>query len=371
MIPVSRPLVTEQDVESVADVLRRGFVSGDAPVVAEFERAFADTVGRRHGIAVSNGSVALDLAMHSLDLQPGDEVIVPSFTIASCLFAILRTPAKPVFVDVDRDTWCLSAETLRPAITPRTKALLLVHIYGLPVEMGPVMDLCDQYGITIVEDAAEAHTVRCNDQICGSFGRLSTFSFYANKAITCGEGGMVVTDDDEVAARIRGLRNLAFLPAPGPRFVHEEIGWNARMSALQAALGKSQLTRMSEVTEEKRRIGLLYADHFLGHAAIQMQPSETPYSRNMYWVVGLVLANRDARRVAVALRDQGVDSRPFFFPLHRQPLLRSWGLDAQAPLPVTEMIAAHGLYLPSFPGITDDEIRQSAEALLRVLVTTE
>lgn len=368
MIPVSRPHITEDDVEAVAGILRQGFVSGDAPIVGEFERAFAVAVGREHGIAVANGSVALDLAMHALDLNEGDEVIIPSFTIASCLFAVLRTKAKPVFADVDPVTWNLSIETLRPVVTPRTRALLAVHIYGLPIDMDPVLNFCRERRITIIEDSAEAHTVTYNGEVCGSFGLASTFSFYANKAITCGEGGMVVTDDEAFASRVRGLRNLSFLPAPGPRFVHEEIGWNSRLSALQAALGKSQLARMNEVTAEKRRIGLRYHEILAKHSELAMQPTETTYSRNMYWVVGALLPDRcDARVVAAVLRERGVDSRPFFFPLHRQPLLAQYSLADQTLLPVSERLGSHGLYLPSFVGITDHEIVRSATALVETV----
>lgn len=368
MIPVSRPCITDADIGAVTDVLRQGFVSGDAPIVAEFEKAFAAAVHRKHGIAVSNGSVALDLALHALDLETGDEVIIPSFTIASCLFAVLRTKATPVFIDADPLTWSLSADTLRSAITPRTRALLAVHVYGLAIDMDPVVALCDKHQIVIIEDAAESHTVTYNGKLCGSFGLASTFSFYANKAITTGEGGMIVTDDAKFAQRLRGLRNLAFLPAPGPRFVHEEIGWNARLSALQAALGKSQLQRMDEATAEKRRIGLAYHDVLSDHPLIQMQPTETSYSRNMYWVVGLILAGQlDSRQVAKLLRDRGVDSRPFFYPLHKQPMLAKYSLDGQPPLPVSEQLGNQGIYLPSFVGITDDEVSFCAQQLVAVL----
>ena len=368
MIPVSRPCVTDADVDAVADILRQGFVSGDAPIVAEFEKAFAAAVHREHGVAVSNGSVALDLALHALNLEAGDEVIIPSFTIASCLFAVLRTKATPVFIDVDPLTWNLSAATLHAAITPRTRALLAVHIYGLPIDMDPVVALCDKHQVVIIEDAAESHTVTYNGKLCGSFGLASTFSFYANKAITTGEGGMIVTDDANFAQRLRGLRNLAFLPAPGPRFVHEEIGWNARLSALQAALGKSQLQRMNEVTAEKRRIGLAYHNALADHPLIQMQPTETSYSRNMYWVVGLILSEPlDARQVAKLLRDRGVDTRPFFYPLHKQPMLSKYSLDTQPSLPVAERLGSQGLYLPSFVGITDDEVSFCAQQLIAAL----
>lgn len=368
MIPVSRPHIADADVEAVVAVLRGGFVSGEAPIVAEFEREFATAVSRSHGIAVSNGSIALDLALHALDLELGDEVIIPSFTIASCLFAVLRTKARPVFADVDPVTWNLSADTLQQVVSSRTRAVIAVHIYGLPIDMEPVEKLCRDRGITIIEDAAESHTVRYNDRVCGSFGLASTFSFYANKAITCGEGGMIVTDDDSLADRLRSLRNLSFMPAPGPRFVHEQIGWNARLSAVQAALGKSQLRRMDDVTSEKRCIGLAYHNLLGNHPELQMQPSATPYSENKYWVVGVLLDDRfDAREVAKDLQQQGVDSRPFFFPLHRQPLLAFYSLADQRALPVAERLGAQGIYLPSFVGMTDTEIQQCAEALVEVL----
>jgi len=179
---------------------------------------------------------------------------------------------------------------------------------------------------------------------------------------------MIVTDDANFAQRLRGLRNLAFLPAPGPRFVHEEIGWNARLSALQAALGKSQLERMSEVTAEKRRIGLAYHNVLADHPLIQMQPTETSYSRNMYWVVGLILAEPlDARQAAKLLRDRGVDTRPFFYPLHKQPMLSKYSLDSQPSLLVAEWLGNQGLYLPSFVGITDNEVSFCAQQLIAVL----
>jgi len=368
LIQVSKPNITEADILAVAETLRRGFVSGDAPTVREFEHSFAAATCRSYGVAVANGSVALDITLYALGLRDGDEVVIPSFTIASCLFAVLRTGAKPVFTDVHPTTWNLSIRELERVVTPRTRALIAVHTYGLPIEMDPILEFCAERNITIVEDAAESHTVTYNGKLCGSFGLASTFSFYANKAITCGEGGMVVTDDAEFAARIRGLRNLSFLPAPGPRFVHEEIGWNSRLSALQAALGKSQLARMNDVTTEKRRIGLSYHEILAAHPELVMQPTETNYSKNMYWVVGVLLPDRcDARHVATELRERGIDTRPFFFPLHRQPLLARYSLADQAPLPVSERLGSHGLYLPSFVGITDSEIMQSALALVEIV----
>lgn len=367
---MSRPHLTSEDLRAVQRALEAGYLSGDAPIVGEFENNFARAVGRKYGVAVANGSVALDASMHALNLTSEDEVLVPSFTIASCLFAILRTGATPVFVDSDAKTWNMCPRHFSSLVSPKTKALLLVHIYGLPVDLDPIVEICRQRGIAIIEDAAESHTVMYKGRQCGTFGTASTFSFYPNKAITTGEGGMIVTDSEEFRDKLRSLRNLAFRPAPGRRFIHDEIGWNFRMSSLQAALGNSQLNRMWEVTEEKRRIGLSYSDLLAGNEFIRMQPTETEYSKNKFWVVGVLLdSSLDASLIAGHLKSSGIETRPFFYPLHLQPLLGRYGLARQPELPVAERLGRSGIYLPSFVGITPSEIERSATALLSTIKT--
>ncbi|NBO53579.1 MAG: DegT/DnrJ/EryC1/StrS family aminotransferase [Actinobacteria bacterium] len=365
MVPVSQPTITVEDIDAVVNTLREGSVSGEAPVVRQFEESFAREVGRVHGIAVANGSLALDLAVHALDLNPGDEVIVPSFTIASCLFAVLRSRATPVFIDVDPITWNINHRTFEAAITKKTKALIVVHTYGLAVEMEPLIGICDHYGIALIEDSAEAHGVRYLNQLCGSFGLISTFSFYANKAITCGEGGMILTNDDDLAARLKRLRNLSFQTPPAPRFVHNEIGWNARMSAMQASLGLSQLKRLGAIVAEKRRIGLRYNELLGGSDRWTLQPTATSYSENMYWVVGILLADGiDTLAVASKLREFGVDSRPFFFPLHLQPMMiDSLDRSTVQKLTVSEKLGRSGIYLPSYVGISNEQIEHCSASL--------
>jgi perosamine synthetase len=371
VIPVSRPRIVDDDIRAVEQALRDGYISGDAPIVAEFEQVFAKAVNRKFGIAVSNGSVALDLALVAMDLQFVDEVIVPSFTIASCLFAILKTKATPIFVDVDEQTWNISLKTLQPKISERTKAVILVHTYGLPVDIEPILEFCQQRGIPIIEDAAEAHGVSYNAQPCGSFGLMSTFSFYANKIITCGEGGIIVTDEPELSERLRGLRNLSFLPSPGRRFIHNQIGWNARMSALQAALGKSQLSRIKANVQAKREIGLHYLKLLSQRAELRFQPASTAYAENVFWVFGIELPEGcDSQVIAAELLRLGVDTRPFFYPLHRQPLLKEFSLETSEVLPVSEILGNRGLYLPSYIGISQNEIEQCASSLLSVLRDT-
>ena len=356
-VPVSRPTVTTEDKEAVLACLDKTYLSGDSPIVKEFEQKFSGVIGREHGISVSNGSAALDVVMHALDLKPGDEVIVPSFTIASCLFAILRAGAIPVFVDCDSETWNMSLATIEMKVTQQTRAVMVVHIYGLPVDLDPIIDFCSKRSITIIEDAAEAHGVRYKNKLCGSFGLASTFSFYANKAITTGEGGMVLTDDKELNNRIKSYRNLSFLPPPGKRFVHEELGWNLRMSSMQSALGISQTNRLESIVNRKREIGLSYRARLEGQEYIAMQLPETSYSKNMYWVFGILLdSSIDIDQITLRLKSTGVETRPFFHPLHTQPLLKKYGLDVQEKLPISEDLGARGLYLPSFLEISDSEI---------------
>ena len=363
-IPVSQPYITSSDKAAVLDCLDKTYLSGDSPIVGEFEENFAQAIGAEYGIAVANGSVALDLVMHALDLSEGDEVIVPSFTIASCLFAILRTGATPIFVDADEGTWNMSIDTVRSKVSARTKAIMVVHIYGLPVDLDPIIQLCEERNIFLIEDAAEAHGVRYKGRLCGSFGFASTFSFYANKAITTGEGGMVLTSDQDLRDKIKYFRNLAFAPPPGKRFIHEDLGWNYRLGSMQAALGNSQLARMDEIVEAKREIGVKYHTALSGHPLLEMQITEMPYARNMYWVVGVLLDDTiDSDILTSKLKARGVDTRPFFYPLHLQPLLKKYASDKQAALRVTERLAKQGIYLPSYIGIANDDIEYVVEQL--------
>jgi len=356
-IPVSQPTVTEQDKLAVLNCLSKNFLSGDSPIVAEFESDFCNVVGRKSGIAVANGSVALDVVLHALQLQPEDEVILPSFTIASCLFAVLRTGAKPVFVDVEDGTWNMSLNTIQGKVTNKTRAIMVVHIYGLPVDMDPIIQFCSANAIVIIEDAAEAHGVRYRGKMCGSFGLASTFSFYANKAVTAGEGGIVVTDDDDFRDKIRYLRNLAFAPPPGKRFIHADLGWNLRLSSMQAALAQSQLKRLDEITDRKREIGLAYHSLLKDDDRFSLQYTETGYAQNMYWVFGVVFdVAYDADAIAADLKLEGIESRPFFYPLHRQPVLEKFSLNIQQSLPISEKIGKQGIYLPSFIGMDDQDI---------------
>jgi perosamine synthetase len=376
MIAVNEPLLGERELEYVAQCVRTGWVSSAGEFIARFEDGWAAYCGRRHGVAVANGTVALQLAVACLDLAPGDEVILPTFTIVSCAVAVVGNGGVPVLLDSDPETWCLDVGQLEAKITPRTRAIMPVHIYGHPVDMDPLLELAERHRLAVVEDAAEVHGAeylsRRADPAgrwrrCGSFGALSCFSFYANKAITTGEGGMVLTDDPALAERLRSLRNLCFRPQR--RFEHEELGTNARLTNLQAALGVAQLERIDAIVARKREIGHRYSRLLAGVPGVQL-PTERSWARNVYWMFGLVLdesTGLDAARCAERLLERGVETRPFFLGMHEQPALRRLGLFAGERYPVAERLARQGLYLPSGLALTDELIERVAAAVREVV----
>ena len=367
-VPVNTPLITEGDIASVVNALRDGWVSGEGPIVAEFENSFAQSCNREFGIAVTNGTAAIELVIHALGIGPGDEVILPSFAIISCVSQILRAGATPVFVDSDAATWNMDVNQIRSVITANTRAIMAVHTYGLPVDMDPLLQIAEEFNLKVIEDAAESHGLQYRGQRCGSFGLVSTFSFYANKHITTGEGGMVVTNDEELAASIRKYRNLAFQPER--RFVHDELGWNLRMSSLQCALGTSQLHRLEEILASRRATGRTYQDAFKDLRNVQLPLPRTATSTNDYWVFGLVLNGEltgRAGEIQQVLSENGVGTRPFFWPLHEQPVLKTFGLSEQPLLPIASNLARSGFYIPNGLGLNIEDVEHVIETVRRVL----
>lgn len=367
-VPVNEPLLDGNEEAYLQECIRTGWISSEGPFVARLEEAFAERVGRKYGVAVTNGSAALEAAVAALGIGPGDEVILPSFTIISCAAAIVRAGAVPVVVDCDAKTWNMDVSQIEARITKRTRAIMAVHIFGLPTDMDPLLELADKYGLMLIEDAAEAHGQTYRARPCGSFGDVSVFSFYPNKLVTTGEGGMILTDDPGLADKCKSLRNLCF--DPRRRFVHESLGWNLRMTNLQAALGVAQLERLDEFIEIKRRIGRRYMELLAGTAGIQMPVESTPYARNIFWVFGVVLGDAvpfDASEAMSRLAKLGIGTRPFFWPMHEQPVLRKMGYFRDEVLPVSENIARRGFYVPSGLAITNEQIERSAKALKAIL----
>lgn len=367
-IPVNEPLLNGNERKYLNECIDTGWISSEGPFVSQFESQFATLVNRKHSIAVTNGSAALDAAIAALKIGTGDEVILPTFTIISCATAIVRAGATPVLVDSDPLTWNMDISQVESKITERTRAIMVVHTYGLPVDMDPILALAQKYNLLVIEDAAEMHGQTYKGAPCGSFGDISTFSFYPNKHLTTGEGGMIVTNQDWISDRCRSLRNLCFQPQK--RFIHEEMGWNLRMTNLQAALGLAQLERLDEFVERKRKMGKLYTNILQNMKGVELPLASTPYADNIYWVYGLVLTEEipfDATEVMQRLAKYKIGTRPFFWPMHEQPVFQKMGLFKDESYPVAERMARRGFYVPSGMALTSEQIKTVAEVLKTIL----
>jgi perosamine synthetase len=367
MIPVNEPLLNGNEKKYLQECIDTGWISSEGPFIKKFEEEFSRINRRKHGVAVCNGTAALEIAVEALGIGKGDEVIMPAFTIISCASAILKSGAKPVLVDSDLQTWNMDVNQIEKKITKRTKAIMVVHIYGLPVDMDRVLKLAKKYKLKIIEDAAEAHGQTYKGKICGSFGDVSVFSFYPNKLITTGEGGMVLTDNQKLADKCRSLRNLCFIPSK--RFVHEELGWNMRITNLQAALGLAQLERWDDHIARKRKMGSLYMQLLKGVKGISLPVEKTIYSNNIYWVFGVVSQNKklNAEKIMKLLAEKKIGTRPFFYPMHLQPVFKKMGLFKNQKYPNAELLYRQGFYLPSGLTITEEQIKEVANTLKEIL----
>lgn len=368
MIPVCEPLITARDIELVNDALTSGWISSSGKYLDLFEDQWAAFCGMPYGIAVSNGSTALDIAAELLDLKPGDEVIMPAFTIISPAQSIVRAGGVPVLVDSNPITWQMDIEQIEEKITSRTRAILVVHIYGHPADMDPIMAMSEKYGLVVIEDAAEVHGAEYKGKRCGGIGHISTFSFYANKLVTTGEGGMVLVKSKEHAERARSLRNLCFQPKR--RFLHESLGYNYRMTNVQAAMGIGQIERIAETVFRKRQIAHYYNTAFSDIPGIRL-PVEMPWARNVYWVYGMVLEKElevDSVQMMSRLRELGVDTRPFFLGMHEQPVFHHRGLFNDESYPVAEYLASQGFYIPNGLSLNNDQLAKVADAVRESLL---
>jgi perosamine synthetase len=367
-IPVNIPVLEGNEAKYVLEAVETGWISSEGPFVKEFETKFAERNGRKHGIAVCNGTAALQVAIDTLDLEPEDEVIVPTFTIIACVNAVIRAGAKPVLVDCDPETFNSTPEQIESAITEKTKAIMLVHIYGLPVDADPILQMAEKRGIKVIEDAAEVIGLDYKDRPCGSLGDLSIVSFYPNKHITTGEGGMVLTDDDDLADQCRSLRDHCFQAKK--RFYHERIGWNFRMTNLQAAIGLAQLERLDEFVVKKRSMGQSYTKLLSECPNLQLPIAQTPYAQNIYWVYGIVLRDEfplDAQSVMAKLGEHKIGTRPFFYPMHKQPIYHEMGYFRDDVHPNAERLAERGFYVPGGLSLTEEEISTVSEKLIEIV----
>jgi perosamine synthetase len=357
MIPVNRPVITDGDLEKVTNALENTWISGETPPVRELERLLGEVIGSRHVVAVTSGTTALDLAIEALDIRKGQECIVPAFTIISSVSNLLRKGAILKLVDADPVTWSMNSRIATEVMDRNTRLLIPVHIYGLSTDMDSIMEKAQEANTFVLEDAAEALGVKYRGRQCGSIGGAGVFSFYANKIVTGGEGGALVTDDFEFAEKVRSFRNLCF--DPSTRFMHKNLGWNARMPGLSAALISSQLSRLNSLVQLKKAKGKRYREGLANHPWFEFQPSTTENGENGYWVFGLVLNSEspyDAQEFQDLLKAKGIETRRFFCPIHLQPLDLKKQIIQTDSLKISEKLWNRGLYLPSGIGTTSEEI---------------
>jgi len=368
-IPVSKPLITKMDTDSVHKILKKGWISSEGPEVKKFEENFSKLVNRKFSISVSNGTAALEIAIKALDIKKNDEVIIPNFTIISNALAVIKQNAKPVLVDCDLQNWNMKISDIEKKITQRTKAIIATHIYNFPLDMEKIVKICKKNKIFLIEDAAEVIGQKYKKKMCGSFGDISTFSFYANKQITTGEGGMISTNNKEISSKCKSLRNLCF--GKKDRFNHEDIGWNYRLSNIQATLGLSQLKRIKKIVKRKEQIGGQYYATLNKNSNLQILKPNCSFAKNIYWVVGIVIKNNKlkicAKTLAKKLIKFGIQTRPFFWPMNKQKALLDLGLFKNQKYPNSEFLSKYGLYLPASLDITNKEINFICNSVNQIL----
>lgn len=365
MIPIAEPLLGKEELDNVVEAVRSGWVSSKGRFIPEFEQGFADYCGVKHGVATSNGTVALHLALVALGIGPGDEVIVPTLTFIATANAVTYTGAKPVFVDSHPDYWCMDPSLLEAAITPKTKAIIPVHLYGHPCDMDPITEVARRHSLYIVEDAAEAHGAEYKGRRVGSFGDISCFSFYGNKIITTGEGGMCLTDSDELADRMCVSRDHGM--NPDRRYWHDVVGFNYRMTNLQAALGVAQLHRLDEFVSKKRLLATWYAGALapLINAGVVTPHPEMPWAKCVFWLYTVLCSTPPSAGVETlitAMHEAGVEARPLFHPIHTLPPYRQ-----AMKFAVSERLAASGLNLPSAVALSEHDARYATLRLEQLL----
>ena len=352
-VPVNEPYLFGNEKKYLLKCLNDGFISSSGQFVKEFEKKFAKRVNRKFAITVSNGTAALQLAFEALNIKKKEEVILPSFTIISCILPVIRSGAIPVLIDSDPVTWNMDVNKIEKKITSKTRAIIAPHIYGLPIDMDPLLKIAQKYKLKVIEDAAEVLGLKYKNKECGSFGDVSTFSFYANKHITTGEGGIIVTNSKQIAEKCKSLRNICFNNKR--RFLHYDLGWNYRFTNLQSAIGLAQLQKLNRFIVKKRNIGKIYNKELSKIKIFQTPLNKKEYAKNIYWVYGLVLKKNSPISLNILmkkLKQEGIETRNFFWPLHQQPVLKKMGFFKKTKLPVAEHLSKNGLYLPSGLALT-------------------
>ena len=356
--PVSVPNVTQKDIISVNKALKAGWISSEGPEVKKFEKNFSKYIGHKYAVAVSSGTAALEIAIKSLNLKKGDEIIIPNFTIISNALAAIKQDLKIKLIDCGKFDWNMDISQIKKNISKKTKAIIATHIYNFPLRIDLLKKICKKKKIFIIEDAAEVLGQKLNKKLCGSYGDISTFSFYANKQITTGEGGMITTNNKKLYEKSSSLRNLSF--GKKDRFNHDDIGWNYRMTNIQASLGISQLKRINQIVKTKHKIGLEYYKRLKNNSNLYIPELQKKYAKNIYWVVAILILNKklkiDAKSMMKKLKAEGIATRPFFWPMHMQKILKKYNISKNTSFPNSNYICKYGLYLPSGLNLKTSEI---------------
>lgn len=358
IIHVYEPVLRGNEVKYVMDCFKENWISAFGKYNYEFEKAFAAYCNVKHGISVTSGTAALHVAVASLKIGKGDEVIVPDFTMIAPALAVAYQGAKPVFVDADPKTWTINVKKIEEKITKKTKAIIPVHIYGHPCDMDPIMRLAEKYNLYVIEDAAEAHGALYKGKKAGSIGHINAFSFYTNKVITTGEGGMVVTNDKKLAERAESLRNFFF--DKERKYIHEETGFKYPMTNIQAAIGLAQLERIENTIKRKRDIAHTYNKLLKNIPGITL-PYEAKNVRNIYWMYGIIFEEKfgvSRDKVKELLGKKGIETRYFFTGMHKQPPFKIEG-----DFPVSEELEKKGLYIPCGTNLTRNQLEFVAQSI--------
>ncbi len=369
-IPVNVPKLYKQEKTNVIECIKTNWISSEGKFVKDFEANFAKFNQRKYGIAVSSGTAALEIAVKSLSLKKNSEVIIPAFSIISTALCVIKLGLKPILVDCDINTWNANPENILRKINNKTSAIIITHIYGLPVNLSKILKIAKKKNIKIIEDAAELIGQKYKKRICGSFGDLSTFSFYANKHITTGEGGMIVTNNKNLFQKCKSLRNLSFSTSYYDRYNHDDIGWNYRMTNLQAALGCGQLKNINKILKKKFEIGNKFYKELKKNKNIILQENKNSYSKNIYWVFGIVIKKQsklNRNEIMKKLLMHNIDTRPFFLSMNKQKIFNKMGLFKRDKMPNSEYLSKNGFYIPSGLGIKNHEISYIIKILLKIL----
>ncbi len=368
MIPVCEPTLKGNELKYVEDCIKTNWISSAGKYIKLFEEKFSEFCSTKYGIACSNGTTALHLALESIGIKKGDEVIIPDFTMIATANAVIYSQARPILIDSEDKTWNMDPKLIEEKITDKTKAIMPMHTYGHPCDMDKIKNIAEKHDLKIVEDAAESHGALYKEKKTGSIGDIGCFSFYGNKIITTGEGGMIVTDDEKIAEKARLLRNHAFTK---PRFIHNELGFNYRMTNIQAAIGLAQMENADQLVESRINNARLY-NELLKEVEGITTPPEEDWAKNVYWMYGVLVEKEfgvKKEELMEKLKEKGIDTRSFFYPMHLQPIFQEDDErfpDTKGNYPVSDMLYEKGLYLPSSSSLTEEQIKEAVEKIVEI-----